>query len=174
MTMISFQEFLTENAPFHRYKGIKTFFTKHSLERQVQRAEFMPIEDFKVLVERVIDWLKANGRLAMHNEEFLVFSKSMNRGIIFAYRKDRFDKEDSRKHVYIITVLPKGRQNPRPGTPKGIVEGIGEYLASLTDEKVLLESKGEYDYTSTEYEGMKLFFVDGKFYDADLEFFEVE
>lgn len=182
--MISFQEYLTENAPFHSNSGIKAFFTNHSLERKVLRAEVMALDDFKVLIDRVIKWIKANGRMTLHNEEFLAYSKSMRQGIIFAYRRDRFDKEDQTKHVYIMTVLPKGRSNPKPGTPKVVVESyIKEdhnwsedflgYVQELIGEKTLMEAVNSDAIVTENIGGMNVFLVDGKLFETEFEVIEV-
>jgi hypothetical protein len=180
----AFEQYLAENAPFHQNGKLKAFFTSHSTQRSVERAEFMSINDFKILIDRIADWIRTNHTKVMDKEEFLAFSKSMNRGIIFAYRKDRFDTSDRRKHIYIMTVLPEGRSNPKPGTPKIVLESYQDsqfstefcnYVAYLLPPNELLESAGNSESVDNIEidDNFWAYFVNGQLYSTNLHVIEV-
>lgn len=72
------------------------------------------------------DWKKLHGRVAKKLEsftrwtgnEFVFFSRSLDQGYVAAVDKDS-------KSVKIITVLPKGKNQPKAGTAKILLEFFG-------------------------------------------------
>jgi len=87
------------------YLGKKIIATKHAIERNLERFK-KAWNDSKVkeYFKKVIETLK-NKRAGF----YLIYSKSMEQGMIF---KNEPEKEDA----VIITILPKMKKFPKPGT----------------------------------------------------------
>ena len=137
--------------------------TTHATERFLQRIRHidrdMIFTAFRKMIDK-FDLLEPLGKIK--GEEFLVFSKSLKQAFIVAYRVDRFDRQDKTKHFYIMTYLPPGKKEAKPGTRQVMIEQhSGSFLNDLSDDFIqyvsdivksrnvkLDESTKEYDYFS--------------------------
>jgi hypothetical protein len=172
--MISFKAILNET--FLKYRKKFVFDTKHSIDRAKDRNATR--EEVTIISKLAIDKLKHEKT----QQEYLVFSKSLNRGIVFDYRKDRYTGSDE-LYLYIITILPKGKKNPKPDTKLMLVENedfanvsqeLGSYLSSIVDVN-LQESDKQYDYSKVDSGyGFNLIFTNNKLYDLNIAIVEVD
>lgn len=97
-----------------KYKGWLIDPSIHAASQAFQRRPDMELEDWLKLHKKMMTWIISNKK--EKSGEYLFYSGMMRQGYVVAvdYR---------RKKVRIITVLPKGRNNPKPGTDKIVVEG---------------------------------------------------
>jgi hypothetical protein len=87
--------------------------TKHGLERIIERGE-LTAEQMKQLFQRALD--KFANMKARVGEAFLFFSKSLNQGFVSAV--------NGHGDLTLITFLPRGRRNPKPGTDVALMESL--------------------------------------------------
>lgn len=85
--------------------------TIHAASQQSIRRPDLDQEDWKRLHRNVIHGAPKN----IKTGEYLFFSRSFDQGYVAAY---------NRKRLRIVTVLPKGRGNPKDGTTKILVEAL--------------------------------------------------
>ena len=174
-TIPSWKIIVNESSPFMTYLGVKVFNTNHSLERTKQRYPEMTEEDFKILFKRGIEAIKDTKT----QNEYLIYSKSYDMAYVVAYRKDKFSN-DSKNHMFLITILPKGKKNPKDGTNVLVVEGhLESYLnMDVLDYFCRLIYPGEIiseaEYQSVLIENIKVLFCDGKVYDCDVDCLSIE
>lgn len=90
--------------------------TNHAAQRMQQRNSYSN-KELATFFRRMIDKYLSLGPdyLKLNNPEFLFFSKSLNQGMIIAYRKD-FKKIDNKKHFVVVTFFPRGNKRAKPGT----------------------------------------------------------
>lgn len=89
--------------------------TIHAAAQSYDRRPGFSLDDWKGLHLKMMDYI-----LAMKPEvsgDYIFYSKSMEQAYVAAV-------DFRRKYIRIVTVLPKGRKNPQPGTKQVIVEGI--------------------------------------------------
>lgn len=112
---------LLESKPLFEFKGVKVFPTNHSVEREVQRMD----DTGKKVLEYIS--MKAVSKLSMRTQgaEYLIYSNKYKRGIVVDHRADKYGSDD-KLHLFIITILPKGKKQPKAGTRMVMVEN---YLA---------------------------------------------
>ena len=95
-----------------QYQGWKIQTSVHAAAQAYDRRPDFEFNDWKDIHRRAINALdkKANG-------DFIIFSKSFDQGYVV-------NANARLKTLRIITVLPKGRKNPKPGTDVLIVENV--------------------------------------------------
>lgn len=102
------------NLFFHYpYKGWKFAATIHAAAQEFDRRPDMDEENWKDFHRRVYDKIQ---KMKPINGEFIFFSKKYQQGYVAAV-----DFEIN--SVRVITVLPKGKSRPKPGTIRMIIEG---------------------------------------------------
>jgi hypothetical protein len=87
--------------------------TIHAAAQEYDRRPDMLEADWKDFHKRVYDKLV---KMKPINGEFIFFSKKFQQAYVAAV-------DFQTNSVRIITVLPKGRSNPKPGTIRMIIEG---------------------------------------------------
>jgi hypothetical protein len=105
-----------------KHKGRWVIDTSHAAARIVQRGEISSRAMeffFRKMIEKYLSMGPKYTNL--NNPEFLFFSKSVNQGMIIAYRRD-YKKIDSQKHFVIVTFFPRGNRRARPGTDTIMLE----------------------------------------------------
>lgn len=156
----------------------KVYLTRHGEDRFSDRDRFEKLALDKQFMMNVLNVTK-RAMIKIVNEyqekvgEYGVHSNSTGIGLVLAWRKDDFDKLDTKNNAYIVSILPI-----KP------VHYFKDVVAELMVEKflksVLIESKkkkGYKDYKIEEKEGyidhyfedgIKIIFVDGKLYEHNL------
>lgn len=115
---------IANQSPIYRdtkYEGWKIKSTIHAAAQAYDRRPGFEFDDWKKLHRKAIQAMKKANKM---DGDFIVFSKSMEQGYVFS-------ANSKRKSMRIITVLPKGRRNPKPGTDLLMVESRcrnAEYL----------------------------------------------
>jgi len=84
--------------------------TTHAASQAVVRRSDLEPKDWEIIFKRCINDIKNRG-----NGYYLYYSKSYEQGIIVFWNHST---------IAVITILPKGRANPKPGTDKIIIEKI--------------------------------------------------
>lgn len=105
-----------------KHKGRWVIDTTHAAQRIVERGVFSAREMkffFKKMIEKYLSL--GSQYTNLNNPEFLFFSKSLNQGMIVAYRRD-FKKIDNQKHFVIITFFPRGSKRTKQGTETILLE----------------------------------------------------
>ncbi len=137
----------------YQYRNKYIIDTKHSIDRKYERAKegkfVLNEQELIFMFEKIIDFVIKNEHKwrDSYQTDILFFSKSLNQGIVITYREDKYARDDE-KHVVILTYLPKGRSNPKPGTKKVITESkdlIDAYNVIKITEQTINENK-EYEY----------------------------
>jgi len=98
------------------HKGRYVIDTNHAAQRMAERNSYSKKEIdtfFRRMIEKYLSMGPSYTNL--NNPEFLFFSKSLNQGMIIAYRKD-FKRIDSKKHFVVVTFFPKGSKRVKRGT----------------------------------------------------------
>ena len=105
-----------------KHKGRWVIDTTHAAQRIVERGVFS-IKEMEFFFRKMIEKYMSMGSkyTSLNNPEFLFFSKSLNQGMIVAYRKD-FKKIDNQKHFVIITFFPRGSKRTKQGTETILLE----------------------------------------------------
>lgn len=88
--------------------GVHVKFTTHSLERHGERTHSLNQEDWVVILQRVVDDIKAKSA-----GYYLYFSKSFNQGVVIYW---------DNKSIFVITILPKGNRFAKNDTKLVIIE----------------------------------------------------
>lgn len=125
---------LLESAPLFEFRGVKVFPTNHSVEREVQRMD----STSKQVLEYIS--MKAVSKLALRTQpaEYLIYSNKYQRGIVVDHRKDKFNPADDKLHLFIITILPKGKKQPKAGTRMVMVESyLAENNLQFDEENII-------------------------------------
>lgn len=106
---------MTDSNLFFKYKLDDWSFeaTIHAAAQEYERRPDMTEEDWKDFHSRVYDKIKTMKPLG---GEFIFFSKKYQQAYVAAV-------DFNNATVRVITVLPKGRSNPKPGTIRMIIEG---------------------------------------------------
>ena len=110
-----------------KHKGRWVIDTDHAAARIVQRGQISERAMeffFRKMIEKYLSMGPKYTNL--NNPEFLFFSKSVNQGMIIAYRRD-YKKIDSQKHFIIVTFFPRGNRRARPGTDTIMLEYLSKY-----------------------------------------------
>lgn len=96
--------------------------TTHAAQRIVERGVFS-VKEMEFFFRKMIEkYLSLGSKYTnLNNPEFLFFSKSLNQGMIVAYRKD-FKKVDNQKHFVIVTFFPRGSRRTKKGTDTIMLE----------------------------------------------------
>jgi hypothetical protein len=105
-----------------KHKGRWVIDTSHAAARIVQRGQISAREMeffFRKMIEKYLSMGPKYTNL--NNPEFLFFSKSVNQGMIIAYRRD-YKRIDNQKHFIIVTFFPRGNRRARPGTDTIMLE----------------------------------------------------
>lgn len=162
------------------HRGRHVIDTNHAVDRFNQRNS-LPKEDLDLLFKRMID--KFLNKEIDHPEEFLVYSMSLHQGLIVAYRKDKYTDE-STKQFFVVTFLPPGKKNPRPGTPTITVEQYyNDYSDNLIiyindlmsyNNTLLTEEQKTYDYETINLNGLEVILSENKIYDFKIPVVEIE
>lgn len=80
----------------------------HAASQAVVRRSDLEPKDWEIILKRIVNNIKQR-----KNGYYLYFSKSYEQGIIVYWNLTILS---------VITVLPKGRSNPKPGTDKIMIE----------------------------------------------------
>lgn len=100
---------------FHRGKIYSFVGTGHTKTQSELRHKDLTSDDWKDLHSKVEDHLHTIPKTEKKDGEYLFYSKSKDIGYVaHVNHKER--------KVHVITVLPKNRSNPKPGTSKVLVE----------------------------------------------------
>lgn len=110
------------NEYIFKHKGRYVIDTSHAARRMAERNSYSQ-KELETFFRRMIEKYLSMGSdyLKLNNPEFLFFSKSLNQGMIIAYRKD-FKKIDSKKHFVVVTFFPRGNKFAKPGTETILIE----------------------------------------------------
>lgn len=101
------------------YQGWTFEPTIHAAAQSYDRRPDLEVNDWKKMHRNVLFGLKSSGGAKVADGEYLFFSKSADQAYVAAVNSRQ-------KQIRIVTVLPKGRSFPKPGTDKMIVEVAGE------------------------------------------------
>jgi hypothetical protein len=94
------------------YKGIKVVLTDHVRQRSRERHG-MPIEQMKTYFQHVINGIDDVGFVpSEYNQEVFIYSKTFQRGMIIAFRRDYKNQSNRRIALVAVTVYPYGRALP--------------------------------------------------------------
>lgn len=162
--------------------------TKHSTERAFDRLN-LSTDDVKTIFKRMIE---KHEKSKKPSGEYLYYSKQFRQGFVVDYRPDKRGKYPG-NHFVIITVLPSGRSNPKPGTEKVMIEkhvdlnetdfsdDFVEYMNEIFkyNPDGLLESESDYSYNSKPIMinnfKLDLILCENKFWDiGNLEVVEID
>jgi len=177
MSYPSWKIIINESTTFTEKDGVKVFNSNHSIERIAERHPELSLDDLKTIFKRgisaIIDKESSN--------QYLIFSKSYNIGFVVDFRKQKNSK-DKKNHMFIITVLPKGKQQAKPGTIKLLVENHDEsflslelstYLSQFIPSDKLNESE-DYSYDAIRIvDDFEVILCEGKIYNLNVDFVEV-
>lgn len=125
---------ILESQPMFEFRGIKVFPTNHSVEREVERMD----DTSKQVLEYIS--MKAVSKLSMRTQpaEYLIYSNKYKRGVVVDHRKDKFGSDD-KLHLFIITILPKGKKQPKAGTRMVMVENyLAENNLQFAEENIII------------------------------------
>ena len=86
--------------------------TAHSGAQALMRVPEYDLDDWKLIHLRMMDHILNNTIASGH---YLFYSKSLEQGYVVDINVDN-------KKIKIVTILPKRRNNPKPGTEKILVE----------------------------------------------------
>lgn len=103
------------------YQGWKFQSSVHAAAQAYDRRPDFELDDWKRMHRNVMHGLKSVKAL---DGEYLFFSKSADQAYIAAVNAKQ-------KLIKIVTVLPKGKSFPKPGTDKLIVEGVEYFYEEL-------------------------------------------
>ncbi len=109
-----------------KHKGRWVIDTNHATERMAQRNQFTK-KEIEVFFRKMIEaFLKKGSRYTDMDiysgaNEFLFFSKSLNQGMIIAYRKD-YKNIDDNQHFVVVTFFPRGAKRAKKGTETIMLE----------------------------------------------------
>jgi hypothetical protein len=106
----------------HKINGWLFKATIHAAAQEYDRRPDMLEADWKDFHKRVYDKIE---KMKPIDGEFIFFSKKWQQAYVASV-------DFSKKIVRVITVLPKGRSNPKPGTIRMIIEGT-EYDLSIIE-----------------------------------------
>jgi hypothetical protein len=107
---------IAKQSPIYKkatYNGWKIDVSVHAAAQAFDRRPDFEYDDWMKLHQRAIDSFSKN----KVDGEYIYFSKSLDQGYVVAM-------SGRAKSMRIITVLPKGRSNPKPGTKQMMVEGV--------------------------------------------------
>lgn len=106
---------IAKSSPIYKdlnYKGWKVKPTIHAAAQAYDRRPDLEYSKWELMHKRMVDDIESKGR---NSGEYLYQSKSLRQAYVVAV-------DDRAKRINIITVLPKDRNNPKPGTVKVLVE----------------------------------------------------
>lgn len=132
--------------------------TNHAAQRMGERNSYSD-KEIEGFFRRMIDKYLSLGPAYtnLNNPEFLFFSKSLNQGMIIAYRKD-FKKIDNKKHFVVVTFFPKGSKRVKRGTDIIMLESY-----DYGDGPIFSDEFTEYmDQIRCQYGSPYNCFLDGK------------
>lgn len=168
--MITFIEYLAE-AYLDEYSGKKLISTIHYGQRSAEREADLPV--IKHIFRKAVDNITAHDY--GDQEDFLFYSKKYNRAVVFAYRKDTYNKRDKTKHLIAVTILPIGKKIAKPGTLPVMVEGYSNEFITYLNTFISLEERTEHPLSHVIREDVDFYFYDGQLQNIPFaEFFEVE
>lgn len=87
----------------------------HAAAQAYDRRPGFELDDWKKLHTNIVN--KIQKFPSFKPGEYIFFSNSLQQAYVCKVDSDR-------KTITIITVLPRGRSNPKPGTQKMLVEGV--------------------------------------------------
>lgn len=108
---------IADGAPINvklKYRGWLIIPTIHAAAQSVDRRAEFELSDWKLLHGKAINALEDKKK--KKNGDYLFYSRSQRQGYVV-------NVNYGRKRMRIITVLPVGRKNPKPGTTQMIIEG---------------------------------------------------
>lgn len=162
--------------------------TKHSTERAFERLS-LTTDDVKTIFKRMIE---KHTKTEKPSGEYLYYSKQFRQGFVIDYRPDKRGKYKG-NHFVIITVLPTGKSNPKPGTEKVMIEkhtdlnetdfsdSFVEYMNEIFkyNPDGLMEAEADYSYNSKPIMinnfKLDLILCENKFWDiGNLEVIEID
>lgn len=111
MSNITFEQLLCESKRLYSWKNKWILSTRHGMERIKARLQ-IPFEEIKGLFKKSINKVLDKG---LATGDYLFYSPELEYGYV-GFVKPNQD-------IILITFLPKGRSNPKPGTEKYVVEG---------------------------------------------------
>lgn len=184
----------SESEYIYQHKGRYVIDTNHAAQRMAERNSYSK-KELDTFFRRMIEKYLSMGSkyTSLNNPEFLFFSKSMNQGMIIAYRKD-YKRIDSQKHFVVVTFFPKGSKRVKKGTDIIMLEsydhGTGpifsdefvEYMSCLRNEfghpyECFLKDGTDYIPECIQLEDVQfdIIFCEGKLFNiADFEVIEID
>lgn len=112
-----------ENSEYiYQWKEKWIIITDHAVQRDYERMEISK-EEKEEYFKKCVKALSVKGK-----GKYLVYSKSLNHGMVFDYRKDYKNPEDKKLHLIITTIFPKFQHYAKQGTVKIMVEAFKSYM----------------------------------------------
>jgi hypothetical protein len=94
------------------HRGVKVILTDHS-RQQALRRHGMPIEQMKVFFQHAINGIDDAGFMPeYYNQEVFIYSKTFQRGMIVAFRRDFKNQDNWHICLVAVTVYPYGVSRP--------------------------------------------------------------
>lgn len=106
------------------YQGWSFDVSVHAAAQAYDRRPDLEFDDWKKLHRNAVTGLMKDK--SAKTGDYIFFSKSLDQGYVAHV-------DVKRKAFKIITVLPKGRKNPMPGTSVLMVEGVEIQIISIID-----------------------------------------
>lgn len=94
------------------FNGIEVRISTHAASQAKVRRSDLENFDWNLILDRITKKIKDHNLTA---SDYLFYSKSYEEGIIVSWDETR---------LVIVTILPKGRYNTKPGTTISIVEDL--------------------------------------------------
>ncbi|WP_298751906.1 hypothetical protein [uncultured Arcobacter sp.] len=139
---------LFKNEYIFKLKSRYIIDTKHASQRVIERNELTEDELVELYSKIIKGFLEKGSSYTDKDGTYLIFSKSMNQGIVVGYRKD-YNKINDKRHFIVVTFLPRGRKNPKPDTELITVEAFEnawvskefiQYMEDISVDNTLAES----------------------------------
>ena len=96
--------------------GMRVVVSVHAGSQALVRRPDMEPKDWRVYLKRATKALKS-----LDMGDYIIHSKEFDQAVVMGYYPKK-------KLVRLITTLPKGRSNPKPGTEKVMVEELNQEL----------------------------------------------
>ena len=162
----------------HRGKAIID--TYHATDRAKERNQLTD-ENVKTMFTRMVDKFLLDKYPRGH---YLVFSKSLDQAVVVSYEPDTY-KRSPDNHFIIITFLPRGRSNPKPGTTKVIVEKYDDnvkfseaFIEYMKPYMTLITEEAKYDYVKKDLKidgfDVQMILCNNKIWDMVPELVEID
>lgn len=151
--MLSFKEFILEAyspdeikklvakkdcKPFVKSSGIQSLISPHANFRESERE--IGSDVLEELVKKSLDYIASKPAEAGKTNEVLYYSTKLKQAFIGSYRKDlNGNSSDKEKYLFIVTILPKGKNFARADTHKVTLKEAKEVFDVDVDSVVILD-----------------------------------